>query len=136
MQKRWDLLRILKLITFLECTGSSTSQPVNCSSQQDLYVSLKNIHYGRTTPTLLRSRPPSPSPSLTSTRTTLPQQSQRRTCLTPPLIRRSAYNPSPAGYRRNWVQRHNRRPNTLNMDEESMKGEKRKILEKCNNIAP
>jgi len=44
--------------------GSSASQPVNSSSQQDLYISLKNIHNGRCPSPSIRSRPPSPSPSL------------------------------------------------------------------------
>ena len=44
---------------------------------------------------------------------------------TPPVSRRpGSYRPSPGpgGRRQNWIQRYNRRPNTVNIDDKSMSG--------------
>ena len=113
---------------FLSPSGSTASQPVPGYSQQDVYISLKNLHCGRSPATSIRSRPN--SPSLICTRPVDPDcmygsvsgLSSARTSLTPPIARRSNYNPSPAGPRKNWIQRHNRRPNTVNIDENTMSG--------------
>ena len=117
-------------ITSLFSSGSSASQPVNSSSQQDLYISLKNIHNGRCPSPSIRSRPPSPSPSLFCPRTAEPSHLygsvSGRNSLTPPVTRRPGLNPSPAIPRRNWIQRHSRRPNTVNIDEKTMAGKQRR----------
>ena len=112
-------------LALLSLSGSTVSQPVHSSSQQELYVSLKNIHYGRSTPTSVHARPPSPALSLTCppTSSCVYGSVSGRPSLTPPIVRRSSHNPSPAGHRRNWIQRHNRRPNTVNIDQKSMAGE-------------
>ena len=124
----------------ISASGSSASQPVNSSSQQDLYVSLKSIHYGQGPPESLRSRPPSPSPTLTCPRAVDPSSLygsvSGRTSLTPPVTRRPGHNPSPAIPRRNWIQRHNRRPNTVNIDENTMAGIRRKTLKYIINLNP
>ena len=109
-------------------SGSTVSQPVHNTSQQDLMF-MKNFQRVRSSSTSLRSSPPSPSPSLICMGSVPPPCAYAsvsgRASLTPPIIKRPNYNPSPAGIRRNWVQRHNRRPNTVNIDEKSMKGEER-----------
>ena len=112
------------------------SQPATNSTRQGLYDSLRNLHYGRSQSTSLRSCPPSPSPSLICRSTVEPAclygSVSGRTSLTPPLARRYNYNPSPAGPRKNWIQRHNRRPNTVNIDENTMSGNSDQNITKYN----
>ena len=83
-----------------------------------------NLKYGRSPSLSLRSQPTSPSPSLGCTRPPEVSCMYGRTSLTPPPGRRYNYNPSPAGNRRNWIQRHNRRPNTVNIDDNTLAGMK------------
>ena len=126
--------KVMKL--FLSPSGSTVSQPATNFTQQGLYDSLRNLHYGRSQSASLRSRPPSPSPSLICTSTVEPAclygSVSGRPSLTPPLARRYNYNPSPAGPRKNWIQRHNRRPNTVNIDENTMSGNSNQNITKYN----
>ena len=91
-------------------------------SKKEEFTSMRNLHYGRSPSLSLRSRPTSPSPSVGCTRPPEGSCVYGRTSLTPPPGRRYNHNPSPAGSRRNWIQRHSRRPNTVNMDENTLAG--------------
>ena len=116
----------LKLKSYQHLSEGAPARTLSLGRQQDLYTSLKNLHHRRSPTTSIRSRPPSPSPSLVCTHPIDPSclygSVSGRTPLTPPITRRSDYNPSPARPRRNWVQRYNRRPNTVNIDENTMAG--------------
>ena len=118
--------------------------------QPDIYVSMRNLRCGRSSPApTLRSRPNSPSfgapaPKIPSLGTMMsPSQGAHgpmmepgcmygsvpegiRHPVTPPVNKKA---PAPnAGPRRTWIQRHNRRPNTVNIDENTMSGEKSEIF--------
>ena len=97
----------------------------NLRDQENLYTSMKNLRCGRS-PSLPRGVSPVDPDCLYGSVSVLP--GGRRGQATPPSARRTSVLASPQqGGRRTWLQRHNRRPQTVSVDDSTLSGETRTI---------
>ena len=97
----------------------------NFRDQENLYTSMKNLRCGRS-PSLPRGVSPVDPDCLYGSVSVLP--GGRRGQATPPQGRRTSVLASPQQPgRRTWLQRHNRRPQTVSVDDSTLSGETRNI---------